>query len=60
MSSLRVSHDGGVREVVSSQINKKHARQQKKFHSKKGAGRPKGSKAKQDTRVKVDMSSGWD
>jgi len=63
MSSLRVSHDGGVREVVSSQINKKHARQQKKFHSKKGvqrAGRPKGSKAKQDTRVKVDISSGWD
>jgi len=51
-----------VKDIVSSDIFKKQAQQQRKYHSKRSvrnAGRPKGSKAKQDTRVKVDKNDIW-
>lgn len=44
-----------VKEVVIRELQKKRAKREQKYHSKKGvggAGRMKGSKAKQDTRVK--------
>ncbi|KAK0465126.1 RIO1 family-domain-containing protein [Desarmillaria tabescens] len=52
-----------VRNIVSSNLSKSRAQQQRKYHSKRGArkaGRPQGSKAKQDTRVKMDRSGVWD
>ncbi|OCH95790.1 RIO1-domain-containing protein [Obba rivulosa] len=51
-----------ISERVLSEVTKNRQRQQRKYHSKKGAqlgGRPKGSKAKQDARLKVD-TGGWD
>ncbi|KAF8843978.1 hypothetical protein BDN67DRAFT_895982 [Paxillus ammoniavirescens] len=57
--SLRSSE---VRERVATDLAK-HARQQKKYHTKRGAqrvGRPQGSKAKQDQRVKLDRGGIWD
>jgi RIO kinase 2 len=42
---------------------KERAREKRKYHSRRGAeriGRAKGSKAKQDNRVKVDKSGLWD
>ncbi|KAK0208310.1 RIO1 family-domain-containing protein [Desarmillaria ectypa] len=52
-----------VRNIVSSNLSKSRAQQQRKYHSKRAArkaGRPQGSKAKQDTRVKMDRSGVWD
>ncbi|KAI0652229.1 RIO1 family-domain-containing protein [Trametes meyenii] len=49
---------------VQSEVSKQRARQQRKYHSKKGAqqtgGRTRGSKRKQDTRIKVDSGGFWD
>jgi RIO kinase 2 len=54
----------GIREKVASDVTKNKARQHRKYHSKKGAqrtgGRNKGSKAKMDTRVKIDDGGFWD
>jgi len=53
----------GVKHIVSSDLSKVRARQQYRYHSKRStrrAGRPQGSKAKQDTRVKVDKTGVWD
>ncbi|KAI0756645.1 RIO1 family-domain-containing protein [Daedaleopsis nitida] len=57
----------GAREIserVQSEVVKQRSRQQRKYHSKKGAqrmgGRAKGSKRKQDTRIKVDGGGFWD
>ncbi|KAI0715241.1 RIO1 family-domain-containing protein [Earliella scabrosa] len=57
----------GTKEVtdkVQSEVAKQRAREQRKYHSKKGAqrtgGRQKGSKRKQDTRIKVDGGGFWD
>lgn len=53
----------GIRDIVSSDLTKVRARQQRKYHSKRGArhaGRPQGSKAKQDTRIKLDKSGVWE
>ena len=57
----------GAREIadkVQIEVAKRHARQRRKHHSKKGAqskgGRPRGSKRKQDTRIKVDGGGFWD
>ncbi|KAL0580387.1 Serine/threonine-protein kinase rio2 [Marasmius crinis-equi] len=50
-----------IKDVVSNSLEKSRAQQQRKYHSKRSArraGRPKGSKAKQDNRVKLDV--GWD
>ncbi|KAL0951098.1 hypothetical protein HGRIS_007835 [Hohenbuehelia grisea] len=53
-----------IKDTVASDLTKTRARQQRRFHSKRGArraGRPEGSKAKQDTRVKLDKGGGgWD
>jgi RIO kinase 2 len=59
--SSDVSEEDEMKTRVVNEITKTRARQQKKYHSKKStgrAGRTKGSKAKQDTRVKLD-SGGW-
>ncbi|OAX42389.1 RIO1-domain-containing protein [Rhizopogon vinicolor AM-OR11-026] len=51
-----------MRDRVASDLAKR-SRQQKKYHTKRGAqraGRPQGSKAKQDTRVKLDRSGIWE
>ncbi|KAG1757500.1 RIO1 family-domain-containing protein [Suillus lakei] len=54
--------DAAFRDRVASDLAKR-SRQQKKYHTKRGAqraGRPQGSKAKQDTRVKLDKSGIWE
>jgi RIO kinase 2 len=51
-----------IKNKVTSDLSKNMARQQRKYHSKRAvrkAGRPQGSKAKQDTRVKVDHHGVW-
>ncbi|KZT05936.1 RIO1-domain-containing protein [Laetiporus sulphureus 93-53] len=61
------SHEGGssrrrdVPQLARTQAAKQRARQKRKHGSKTGtgAGRPKGSKAKMDTRVKLDDSGFW-
>ncbi|KAG6902908.1 hypothetical protein C0995_010078 [Termitomyces sp. Mi166 len=53
----------GVKSIVSADLTKARAAQHRKHHSKRGvrrAGRPQGSKAKQDTRVKLDRGGMWD
>ncbi|EJD55601.1 RIO1-domain-containing protein [Auricularia subglabra TFB-10046 SS5] len=52
-----------IKDKVASEASRQRARQQRKHHMGKGAkrvGRPKGSKAKADTRVKARDYSGWD
>jgi RIO kinase 2 len=61
--SLSSQQHSGIKDIVSSDLTKQRARQRQKYHSKRGAqriGRPKGSKAKQDTRVKLDKSGVWE
>ncbi|KIY47021.1 hypothetical protein FISHEDRAFT_14550, partial [Fistulina hepatica ATCC 64428] len=51
-----------IHDIVSSDLKKSRVRQERKFHSKvntRRAGRPRGSKAKQDTRVRLDSSGVW-
>lgn len=58
----KLSRDA-IRERIASDITRLQARQTSKYHSKRSTrrvGRPKGSKAKQDTRVKIDRSGVWD
>jgi RIO kinase 2 len=54
---------GNIKSIVSSDLTKKRAQQQRKYHSKRStrhAGRAQGSKAKQDKRVKlVDHADVW-
>jgi RIO kinase 2 len=60
--SLPIPQISTVKEVVSSDRAKSRARQERKYHSKKSsrrAGRPQGSKAKQDIRVKPDSTGFW-
>ncbi|KAH8108955.1 hypothetical protein DFH11DRAFT_1516201 [Phellopilus nigrolimitatus] len=48
-----------IKERIASDISRHQARQMSKYHSKRGAkkiGRPKGSKAKQDLWVKVEIT----
>ncbi|KAH9950467.1 RIO1-domain-containing protein [Amylocystis lapponica] len=58
------SHSREITERVISEVTKERARQQRKHHSKKGAqrvgGRHKGSKAKMDSRIKVDSGGFWE
>ena len=52
---LAAREKAGVKEVVVRELQKERTKEEHKYHSKKGvgrAGRIKGSKAKQDTRVK--------
>ncbi|KAF8523090.1 RIO1 family-domain-containing protein [Hysterangium stoloniferum] len=51
-----------VRDKVVTDLTKERARQKSKYNSKRSTqrvGRPKGSKAKQDTRVKPDKDGVW-
>ncbi|KAI0080117.1 RIO1-domain-containing protein [Panus rudis PR-1116 ss-1] len=61
-AALSLTED--VKERVAYEVQKQRARQQRKYHSKRGAqrvgGRQKGSKAKMDTRVKLDRGGLWD
>ncbi|KAJ7110144.1 RIO1-domain-containing protein [Mycena epipterygia] len=53
----------GIKEIVSADLSKSRSQQLRKYHSKRGtrrAGRSQGSKAKQDTRVKLDTSGVWE
>ena len=63
-ANLGPDADAGLRERAATQASKQRARQQRKYHSKRGAqragGRHKGSKAKADTRVKLDRGGIWD
>lgn len=55
-------HLDGIKDIVSSDLTKERTRQ-RKYHSKRSArhaGRPRGSKAKLDTRVKLDRGGMWD
>ena len=52
-----------VKDIAAAEVKRQRERQHRKYHSKpstRRAGRPKGSKAKQDTRVKMDYGGGWD
>ncbi|KIJ26129.1 hypothetical protein M422DRAFT_125094, partial [Sphaerobolus stellatus SS14] len=52
-----------VKEKVIADLTKERARQKHRYNSKKSThkiGRAKGSKAKQDTRVKQDTSGFWE
>ena len=52
---------GNIKSIVSSDLTKKRAQQQRKYHSKRStrhAGRAQGSKAKQDKRVKLAEHAG--
>ncbi|KAJ7786394.1 RIO1 family-domain-containing protein [Mycena metata] len=52
-----------IKDIVSADLTKSRSQQQRKYHSKRNtrrAGRSQGSKAKQDTRVKLDTSGVWD
>ncbi|KIO08218.1 hypothetical protein M404DRAFT_133701 [Pisolithus tinctorius Marx 270] len=54
-------HTPDMRERVATDLARR-TRQQKKYHSKRGAlraGRPHGSKGKQDRRVKLDRDGFW-
>lgn len=63
-ANLSITHDPDMKEKVASEVSKRSAKQHMKYHSKRGAqkvgGRQKGSKAKQDTRVKLDRGGVWD
>ncbi|KAG6914584.1 hypothetical protein DXG01_016440 [Tephrocybe rancida] len=53
----------GIKSIITADLTKSRAAQQRKYHSKRGARRagwPQGSKAKQDTRVKLDRGGMWD
>lgn len=61
-STARPGQAHTIKERVVSDIARQQARQGK-HHTKRSArkiGRPKGSKAKQDARVKLDYGGGWD
>ena len=52
-----------IKERISSDIARQRIRQTNKYHSKRSTrrvGRPKGSKAKQDTRIKADRGGVWE
>jgi len=51
-----------IKTRVTSDLSKTHSYQQRKYHSKRSTrqvGRPQGSKAKQDTKVRLDRSGIW-
>ncbi|KAG1755213.1 RIO1 family-domain-containing protein [Suillus paluster] len=62
MAASLTLQSAALRDRVASDLAKR-SRQQKKYHTKRSAqraGRPQGSKAKQDTRVKLDKSGIWE
>lgn len=61
--SVNGSNENQIRNKAAVDALKGRAREKRKYHSRRGAeriGRAKGSKAKQDNRVKVDRSGLWD
>lgn len=59
---LPAGNRGDVKAIVSSDITKMRAQQQRKYHSKRStrnAGRAQGSKAKQDNRVRLSEHGGF-
>jgi RIO kinase 2 len=53
---VQQSRSGKIKEIVSNDVAKRKAQELRKYHSKRSArdaGRPLGSKAKQDRRVKL-------
>jgi len=60
-SDIPSESKGDIKSIVSSDLMKKRAQQQRKYHSKRStrhAGRAQGSKAKQDKRVKLTDHAG--
>ncbi|KAF9481363.1 atypical/RIO/RIO2 protein kinase [Pholiota conissans] len=56
------AHKSDIKSIVASDITRKRAQQQRKYHSKRStrhAGRARGSKAKQDKKVKLSDHSGF-
>ncbi|TRM66153.1 RIO1 family-domain-containing protein [Schizophyllum amplum] len=52
-----------VKDIAAAELKRQRERQHRKHHTKQStrrAGRPKGSKAKQDSRVKMDHGGGWE
>jgi RIO kinase 2 len=63
--SVKASKEQGqeIRDKAANEAYKQRAREKQKYHSRRGAeriGRAKGSKAKQDNRVKLDKGGLWD
>lgn len=61
--SVNGSNENQIRNKAAIDALKGRAREKRKYHSRRGAeriGRAKGSKAKQDNRVKVDRSGLWE
>ncbi|KAI0283270.1 hypothetical protein BGY98DRAFT_717121 [Russula aff. rugulosa BPL654] len=63
--SVKASKEQGqeIRDKAANEAYKQRAREKQKYHSRRGAeriGRAKGSKAKQDNRVKLDKDGLWD
>lgn len=59
---LHSPHQNDMMKVkVASDLTKQHARQHRRYHSKKGSGgRQKGSKAKTSGKIKLDGGGFWD
>ncbi|KAI0788580.1 hypothetical protein C8Q75DRAFT_239510 [Abortiporus biennis] len=64
LSIVERENENNFKDRVASEVSKQYSKQQRKYHSKRGAqrigGRQKGSKAKMDTRVKLDRGGIWD
>lgn len=61
--SVKASREQEIKDKTAIEAYKQRAREKQKYHSRRGAeriGRAKGSKAKQDNRVKLDKSGLWD
>lgn len=61
-TDVEQSRRAKMKEIVSNDVMKRKAQELRKYHSKRSArnaGRPQGSKAKQDTRVKLSDYTGW-
>ncbi len=61
--SVKASKEKEIRDKAAIDAYKQRAREKQKYHSRRGAeriGRAKGSKAKQDNRVKLDKGGLWD
>jgi len=61
--NANASREKEIRGKAAVDAYKERAREKRKYHSRRGAeriGRAKGSKAKQDNRVKLDKSGLWD
>ncbi|PFH54538.1 hypothetical protein AMATHDRAFT_37877 [Amanita thiersii Skay4041] len=61
-TTLATMTQNDIKTKVVSDLSKMRIKEQRKYHTKRGvrkAGRPQGSKAKQDTRIKLDRHGVW-